>query len=65
MHDEDLDTYRVAIGPQEQYSLWPAHGELPPGWRNAGRVGTKAECLAYLAEVWSTMRPLTLPKRGG
>jgi MbtH protein len=32
----------------------------PRGWRDAGKTGTKAECLAYIEEVWTDMRPLSI-----
>ncbi len=32
----------------------------PVGWKDAGKVGVKAECLAYIKEVWTDMRPLSL-----
>ena len=63
MYDKDRGSYRVAVGPQEQYSLWPVDAELPPGWRSSGRVGSKDECVAYLAEVWTAARPVNLPRR--
>jgi hypothetical protein len=30
---------------------------------NAGKTGPKAECLAYIKEVWTDMRPLSLRKK--
>ena len=33
------------------------------GWNDAGKRGTKAECLAYIEEVWTDMRPLSLRKK--
>ena len=33
--------------------------------RTLGRVGPKAECLAYIKEVWTDMRPLSLRKKMG
>ena len=32
----------------------------PLDWREGGKRGTKAECLAYIKEVWTDMRPLSL-----
>ncbi len=52
--------YRVVVNHEEQYSIWPADRECPPGWRDAGKTGPKAECLAYIEEVWTDMRPLSL-----
>lgn len=57
---EDTTTYRVLVNDEEQYSLWLADRESPPGWRDTGRRGSKAECLAYVREVWTDMRPASL-----
>jgi uncharacterized protein YbdZ (MbtH family) len=57
---EDESRYVVVINHEEQYSIWPAGREIPLGWRAAGKAGTKAECLAYIEEVWTDMRPLSL-----
>ena len=65
MHDESEDTtiYDVVMNHEEQYSIWPADRELPAGWHRVGKSGLKAECLAYINEVWTDMRPLSLRKR--
>lgn len=60
---EDTTTYKVVMNHEEQYSIWPADRENPLGWQDAGRVGLKPECLAYIKEVWTDMRPLSLRKR--
>lgn len=59
---DDPTIYKVVVNHEEQYSLWPADRENPAGWRDAGKQGTKAECLAYVKEVWTDMRPLSLRK---
>jgi MbtH protein len=58
--DDDGTIYRVVVNDEEQYSIWPDHLDIPAGWRAAGRSGTKPECLAYVEEVWTDMRPLSL-----
>jgi MbtH protein len=64
MDDVDQDTiYTVVINDEEQYSIWPASRNMPPGWRNGGPTGPKADCLAYIKEVWTDMRPLSLRKQ--
>ena len=60
---EDSTTYKVVLNHEEQYSIWPADRENAPGWRDAGLVGTKAECLAHIEKVWTDMRPLSLRRR--
>jgi len=60
---EDKTIYRVVVNHEEQYSIWPADRENPPGWKEVGKVGLKAECLAYIKEVWTDMRPLSLRRK--
>ena len=64
MYDEQEDTrtYNVVINHEEQYSIWLADRENAPGWKSEGKSGTKAECLSYIDEVWTDMRPLSLRK---
>lgn len=61
--DEDKTVYKVVINHEEQYSIWPAHRQNPLGWRDAGKSGLKQECLSYIDEVWTDMRPLSLRQR--
>jgi MbtH protein len=51
--------YQVVVNHDEQYSLWLADREPPAGWRVDGPTGSKDECLAHIAEVWTDMRPLS------
>lgn len=60
---EDKTLYKVVVNHEEQYSIWPADRENPLGWRDAGKTGLKEECLAYIKEVWTDMRPLSLRKK--
>ena len=57
---DDNRTYKVVLNHEEQYSIWPADRENALGWNDAGKQGTKEECLAYIGEVWTDMRPLSL-----
>lgn len=59
---EDRTLYRVVINHEEQYSIWPSTKALPLGWSEAGKQGSRAECLAYIEETWTDMRPLSLRK---
>ena len=60
--DEDEIEYKVVINHEEQYSIWQADRDSPPGWRDVGKRGPKSDCLAYIEEVWTDMRPLSLRK---
>jgi MbtH protein len=61
--EEDTTIYKVVVNDEEQYSIWPADRESPAGWRDAGKTGLKADCLAYIEEVWTDMRPLSLRRQ--
>jgi uncharacterized protein YbdZ (MbtH family) len=60
---EDTTIYKVVVNHEEQYSIWPEYKEIPLGWNDVGKAGLKAECLAYIKEVWTDMRPLSLRKK--
>ena len=59
---DDTTIYKVVVNHEEQYSIWPVDREEPLGWRSVGKSGSKAECLSYIKEVWTDMRPLSLRK---
>jgi MbtH protein len=66
MTDENQNSeqsYQVVLNHEEQYSIWPDDKSLPAGWREGGRRGTRDECLAYIREVWTDMRPLSLRRQ--
>ena len=60
--EEDTRTYTVVVNHEEQYSIWFAGREIPNGWREVGKTGSKKECLDYIEEVWTDMRPLSVRK---
>ncbi|MGW3962949.1 MbtH family protein [Amycolatopsis sp. NPDC005003] len=55
--DEDDRRYTVVINDEEQYSIWFADRELPPGWAVVGYEGSRKDCLAEIERVWTDMRP--------
>lgn len=61
--EEDQRIYTVVVNHEDQYSIWFADRQLPLGWREVGKQGLKSECLAYIKEVWTDMRPLSLRKQ--
>lgn len=54
--------FEVMINHEEQYSIWPSYKQIPAGWTAVGKQGKKEECLAYIEEHWTDMRPLSLRK---
>ncbi|TPG90030.1 antibiotic synthesis protein MbtH [Pseudomonas caspiana] len=57
MHEQ---AYTVVKNQEEQYSIWPANLALPLGWEALAINSSKEACLAYIAEHWTDMRPLSL-----
>ncbi|AUZ58494.1 putative MbtH [Pseudomonas sp. XWY-1] len=50
----------VVVNHEEQYSIWPDYKALPEGWSAVGQQGDKAQCLAWIEQHWTDMRPLSL-----
>jgi MbtH protein len=57
---EDTTIYTAVVNHEEQYSIWPTDRELPAGWTAVGTPGHKDQVLAWIEEVWTDMRPLSL-----
>ena len=60
---EDTTIYKVVVNHEEQYSIWPIGRDNAVGWKDAGKSGLKQECLEYIKEVWTDMRPLSLRQK--
>jgi MbtH protein len=61
--NEDRRIYKVVVNHEEQYSIWEVGRENPLGWYDAGKEGHRQECLDYIREVWTDMRPLSLRRK--
>jgi MbtH protein len=58
-------SFRVVRNDEEQYSVWPADRDLPPGWSATGFSGGRDECLAHVEQVWTDMRPASVRRAVG
>jgi MbtH protein len=56
----DERPYKVVVNQEEQYSIWFNDKACPDGWSEDGKAGTKQECLDYISQKWSDMRPLSI-----
>lgn len=52
--------FNVVKNDEEQYSIWPDYKEIPAGWISVEKSGNKQECLDFIKEIWTDMRPLSL-----
>lgn len=60
---EDTTIYKVVVNQEQQYSIWSVDRENPLGWIDEGKSGFKTECLTYIKQIWTDMRPLRLQKK--
>ncbi len=60
MTNEDPGKWRVVINEEDQYSIWFVDRDPPAGWNVVDKEGSKEECLAFIDEVWTDMRPKSL-----
>jgi len=61
---QDQTRYTVVINHEEQYSIWPDDDrKLPAGWTEVGKSGSRQDCLDYIGEVWTDMRPKSVRER--
>ena len=58
--DNEEGEFLVLINDEHQYSLWPSFKDVPEGWVSVGPRGARKECLAYIEENWTDMRPKSL-----
>jgi MbtH protein len=58
---EDPDAkYFVLINGEGQHSLWPIFVDVPEGWEIIFGEDGRQECLAFVEENWTDMRPKSL-----
>ena len=60
MPEQTERMYKVVLNDEEQYSIWLADQDVPPGWYEEGTSGTEEDCVAFIDRVWVDMRPRSL-----
>jgi MbtH protein len=58
--DDENGQFFVLVNDEEQYSLWPVFADVPAGWRIAFGAAGRRECLAFVEETWTDLRPKSL-----
>jgi MbtH protein len=58
--EDDNAEYLVVVNDENQHSLWPAFRDVPAGWTPVGPRGKRKECLDWIEEHWTDMRPRSL-----
>ena len=63
LDDPALD-YLVLVNDESQHSLWPASVAVPAGWTIAHGPAARADCLGYVRENWTDIRPASTRTAG-
>lgn len=58
--DNPDGSFWVLRNDEDQHSLWPSFGEVPPGWVAVHGPVPRADALAYVDQHWTDLRPLSL-----
>ncbi|MFC8243907.1 MbtH family protein [Streptomyces chartreusis] len=61
--DNENGTFLVLVNDEGQHSLWPVFAEIPQGWTTAFGEASRAECLEFVEQNWTDMRPKSLVAR--
>lgn len=63
--DDDTLEHYVLVNDEGQHSLWPAFAEVPAGWTVVHGSASRQDCLDYVNEHWTDMRPKSLIRAMG
>lgn len=58
--DDPEGTFHVLVNDEGQHSLWPAFAPVPDGWHAVVENQGRADCLAYVEQHWTDLRPRSL-----
>jgi uncharacterized protein YbdZ (MbtH family) len=59
----DFTIYKVLDGPLGSHMVVPIDAEVPAGWTESGKTGTKEECERSISEPLQQPDPVTPIKR--
>ncbi|GAB3440139.1 MbtH family protein [Actinophytocola sediminis] len=58
--DDEDGVFLVLVNDENQHSLWPSFVEVPAGWRRVHGPASRQDCLSYVEEHWTDLRPASL-----
>jgi uncharacterized protein YbdZ (MbtH family) len=58
--EDENANYFALISDEGQHSLWPVFADVPEGWEVIFGEGGRKECLEFIGENWTDMRPNSL-----
>lgn len=57
--DDPRGQFYILENATREYSLWPAHCPVPPGWHVIHAPQSQDLCVAWLADSWQNLTPHT------
>ncbi|MEU7894926.1 MbtH family protein [Nonomuraea sp. NPDC049152] len=63
LFDDPEGRFLVVVNEEGQHSLWPDTTTPPPGWKAVHGPAKRSQCLAFVEEHWTDMRPHGLVAR--
>jgi MbtH protein len=58
--EDEQASYLALVNDEGQHSLWPEFADVPAGWTIVFGPDGRQECLDYINENWTDMRPKSL-----
>lgn len=58
--DDEDGRFLVLVNNEDQHSLWPAFAEIPAGWQLVFGDASRADCVEFVEQNWSDIRPKSL-----
>jgi MbtH protein len=58
--DDEGGMFFVLKNSEGQHSLWPQPIDVPDGWSVVSGPATRADCIAYVDQNWTDLRPESL-----
>jgi MbtH protein len=58
--DDENGRFYVVVNDEDQHSLWPTFADVPAGWRTVFGEAARTECLQYVEQHWTDLRPRSL-----
>jgi MbtH protein len=58
--EDEEGTYLVLVNDEGQHSLWPEPIAVPAGWTSVFGPARRSECLDYISQHWTDLRPKSL-----
>jgi MbtH protein len=63
--DNPDGVFLVLVNHEGQHSLWPSFATVPDGWDVVLGESSRQECIDYINDHWTDLRPKSLVEKMG